>query len=139
MLSFRMNARLMKTNAFIQGLSPSPSEPFASADDVADEENTAKLADFIQRGLGTEFHPAGTTAMLPFEDGGVVDTELRVYGTTNLRVVDAGIMPLLPAARIQAAVYAVAEKVRVSVMCVASRLLGYADNDVFTKHSRLLI
>ncbi|KAH9438672.1 hypothetical protein MCOR27_001459 [Pyricularia oryzae] len=110
MLSFRMNARLMKTNAFIQGLSPSPSEPFASADDVADEENTAKLADFIQRGLGTEFHPAGTTAMLPFEDGGVVDTELRVYGTTNLRVVDAGIMPLLPAAHIQAAVYAVAEK-----------------------------
>ncbi|TLS29414.1 hypothetical protein PpBr36_00975 [Pyricularia pennisetigena] len=110
MLSFRMNARLMKTNSLIQALSPSPSEPFKSADDEADEENTAKLMDFIQRGLGTEFHPAGTTAMLPFEDGGVVDTELRVYGTTNLRVVDAGIMPLLPAAHIQAAVYAVAEK-----------------------------
>ncbi|TLD27003.1 hypothetical protein PspLS_04692 [Pyricularia sp. CBS 133598] len=110
MLSFRMNARLMKTNSLIHGLSPSPLEPFASADNEANEENTSKLADFVQRGLGTEFHPAGTTAMLPFEDGGVVDTKLRVYGTTNLRVVDAGIMPLLPAAHIQAAVYAVAEK-----------------------------
>ncbi|KAI6382365.1 hypothetical protein MCOR25_000665 [Pyricularia grisea] len=110
MLSFRMNARLMKTKSLMQGLSPSPSEPFASADNEFDQENTAKLMDFIQRGLGTEFHPAGTTAMLPLEDGGVVDTELRVYGTTNLRVVDAGIMPLLPAAHIQAAVYAVAEK-----------------------------
>jgi hypothetical protein len=49
--------------------------------------------------------------MLPFELGGVVDSHLVVYGTDNLRVVDAGIMPIIPAAHLQAAVYAVAEKV----------------------------
>ncbi|KAL3419794.1 Pyranose dehydrogenase 1-like protein 1, partial [Phlyctema vagabunda] len=52
----------------------------------------------------------GTTAMLPRELGGVVDTHLRVWGTKNLRVVGAGIFPLTPAAHLEAATYAVAEK-----------------------------
>ena len=62
-------------------------------------------------GIRTEFHGTGATSMLPLDLGGVVDPELRVYGTRNLRVVDAGIMPLIPAAHLQAAVYAIAEKV----------------------------
>ena len=49
--------------------------------------------------------------MMPFELGGVVSPELLVYGTQNLRVVDSGIMPMLPAAHLQAVVYAIAEKV----------------------------
>jgi len=48
--------------------------------------------------------------MLPLELGGVVDSELKVYGTRGLRIVDAGIMPMEPAAHLQATVYAVAEK-----------------------------
>lgn len=32
--------------------------------------------------------------MLPQASGGVVDTKLLVYGTSNLRVVDASIIPL---------------------------------------------
>ena len=54
-------------------------------------------------------HPAGTAAMLPKELGGVVGTDLRVYGTEGLWVVDASIIPILPAAHTQATVYAVAE------------------------------
>jgi choline dehydrogenase-like flavoprotein len=48
--------------------------------------------------------------MLPKESGGVVDSKLKVYGTKNLRVVDASIFPLEPSGNIQAVVYAVAEK-----------------------------
>ncbi|KAK7409530.1 hypothetical protein QQX98_008314 [Neonectria punicea] len=55
------------------------------------------------------FHPIGTCSMLPKADGGVVDPKLRVYGTSNLRVVDASIMPLLISAHIQTAVYGIAE------------------------------
>ncbi|KAK0652664.1 hypothetical protein B0T16DRAFT_387889 [Cercophora newfieldiana] len=42
--------------------------------------------------------------------GGVVDSELRVYGTRGLRVVDASVFPLEPTGNIQSTVYAVAER-----------------------------
>ncbi|KAL3470421.1 hypothetical protein BJX99DRAFT_239525 [Aspergillus californicus] len=58
----------------------------------------------------THYHVAGSTAMAPREAGGVVDGRLRVYGTKNLRVIDAGIIPLIPRGNIQAIVFAVAEK-----------------------------
>jgi choline dehydrogenase len=70
------------------------------------------LGDFIRGVLWpTVFHPIGTCAMSPKHLGGVVDTELRVYGTRGLRVVDASVMPLLPGAYTQQSTYAIAEKV----------------------------
>lgn len=59
--------------------------------------------------IGTEFHPAMTCAMLPKEHGGVVDAKLLVYGTQNVRVVDASVFPLQFAAHLQFAVYGLAE------------------------------
>ncbi|KAI1495110.1 hypothetical protein F5X96DRAFT_613462 [Biscogniauxia mediterranea] len=56
------------------------------------------------------FHISGSCRMRPREHGGVVDARLRVYGTANLRVVDASIFPLEPLGNIQTTVYAVAEK-----------------------------
>lgn len=49
---------------------------------------------FIRNALATEFHPCGTANMSPREKGGVIDERLKVYGTKNLRVVDASIFPL---------------------------------------------
>ena len=69
------------------------------------------LNQIINNGIRTEFHPSSTLSMLPLELGGVVDGRLLVYGTKNLRVVDASVFPMTPAAHLQAAVYAVAEKV----------------------------
>ena len=39
--------------------------------------------------------------MVPREKNGVVDPQLRVYGTSNVRVVDISIMPLHVAAHTQ--------------------------------------
>ncbi|KAI1078670.1 hypothetical protein F5B20DRAFT_200064 [Whalleya microplaca] len=58
----------------------------------------------------TAYHGCGSAAMLPREKGGVVDPKLVVYGTENLRIVDASIFPLIPRGNILSSVYAVAEK-----------------------------
>ncbi|KAM0707905.1 hypothetical protein Q7P35_004554 [Cladosporium inversicolor] len=74
-------------------------------------ETDEELEGLLRKSLyGPSFaHPAGTAAMLPKELGGVVGTDLQVYGTQGLWVVDASIIPILPAAHTQATVYAVAE------------------------------
>lgn len=59
-------------------------------------------------------HLVGTAAMADREEGGVVDAFLKVYGTANVRVVDASIFPIHIACHTQATVYAIAEKVRAS-------------------------
>lgn len=58
----------------------------------------------------TIYHPIGTCAMLPREEGGVVSPELKVYGTRNLRVVDASVIPVIISAHMQTAVYGIAER-----------------------------
>ncbi|KAF2016190.1 GMC oxidoreductase [Aaosphaeria arxii CBS 175.79] len=55
-------------------------------------------------------HMSGTCSMLPENFGGVVGSDLLVYGVENLSVVDASILPLIPATHIQATMYAVGEK-----------------------------
>lgn len=52
----------------------------------------------------------GTCSMLPREEGGVVDTHLRVYGAKGLRVVAASVFPLQIRNNLQTCVYAVAER-----------------------------
>jgi choline dehydrogenase-like flavoprotein len=53
---------------------------------------------------------AGTCSMMPREMGGVVDSSLRVYGTGNVRVVDASVMPFITRGDTMATVYGIAEK-----------------------------
>jgi choline dehydrogenase len=98
------NNQLVNTTS-MRLLEPGPYSPFLP------DATAQTLMPAIQAGLRTEFHGTGSTSMLPLNLGGVVDTHLRVYGTKNLRIVDAGIFPLVPAAHLQAPVYAVAEKV----------------------------
>ncbi|KAL0566770.1 hypothetical protein V5O48_015233 [Marasmius crinis-equi] len=69
-----------------------------------------KLDDFCREVISTVFHPVGTASMLPREDGGVVDPNLVVYGTSNLRVIDCSVMPLLISCNIVTLAYAIGEK-----------------------------
>lgn len=70
----------------------------------------SNAADQVKKTFITSFHPVGTCAMLPADRGGVVDSRLKVYGTTNLRVVDASVFPLMVQSNLQTLVYAVAER-----------------------------
>ncbi|CZR62779.1 probable alcohol dehydrogenase [Phialocephala subalpina] len=58
----------------------------------------------------TGFHPCGTTRLSKSIEEGVVDSQLKVHGIKNLRVIDASVFPIIPDCRIQNAVYMVAEK-----------------------------
>jgi choline dehydrogenase-like flavoprotein len=70
---------------------------------VSDAE--ADIAAFIAGQTGTNYHPSGTCAI-----GGVVDSDLRVFGTEGLGVVDASVMPTIVRGNTNAVVIAIAEK-----------------------------
>lgn len=76
--------------------------------DVGPDLSAAK--NFLRYTVRSGWHPVGTCVMLPRARGGVVDERLIVYGTSNLRVVDASIMPLISRGNLQSLVYVVAEK-----------------------------
>ncbi|KAF8875348.1 alcohol oxidase [Gymnopilus junonius] len=66
---------------------------------------------FLRTAAGTIFHPIGTAAMTPKNAGfGVVDPDLTVKAVAGLRIVDASVLPLLPAGHTQAPTYAFAER-----------------------------
>lgn len=58
------------------------------------ELNQSNVRAHIKNTQNSEYHPCGTCSMSPRRKGGVVNERLRVYGTSNLRVVDASIFPL---------------------------------------------
>ena len=65
---------------------------------------------YVLNNMLTIYHPVGSCPMLPQDIGGVVNPELLVYGTSNLRVVDASVIPLIISAHPQTVVYAIAER-----------------------------
>ncbi|KAI1412231.1 GMC oxidoreductase [Hypoxylon sp. FL1857] len=105
LLALIFNDRLIQTRP-MAALIPMPPPGFG----ITDAQNQTALDEAMRKLIASGLHPSGTTSMLSLDLGGVVDPSLRVYGTRNLRVVDAGIIPLIPGAHIQATVYAIAEK-----------------------------
>ncbi|KAK4993384.1 hypothetical protein LTR66_006019 [Elasticomyces elasticus] len=76
----------------------------------------AQWRDFAKNTTLSLYHPVGTCAMLPRNESGVVSPELIVYGTSNLRIVDASVVPILPSAHLQTAVYGIAERAAVMII-----------------------
>ncbi|CUA69309.1 Glucose oxidase [Rhizoctonia solani] len=68
------------------------------------------LANYIKANVASTHHPIGSVSLAPKKLGGVVDARLKVYGTANLRVVDASIIPLHIGSHLQRTVYGIAEK-----------------------------
>lgn len=80
-------------------------------DAVPEDADDATWAEWVVGQYRSNFHPVGTAAMMPREKGGVVDSDLKVYGTSNVRVVDASIQPFQVGGHLQSTIYAVAERV----------------------------
>ncbi|KAF1996029.1 GMC oxidoreductase [Amniculicola lignicola CBS 123094] len=84
-----------------------PSEQLPGANVQSDEE----WGEWLRKNINPSFyHPVGTAALGPMNMGGVVGPDLKVHRVDGLRVVDASIMPLIPATHTSSTVYAVAEK-----------------------------
>ncbi|KZV83816.1 alcohol oxidase [Exidia glandulosa HHB12029] len=66
--------------------------------------------EFIAQTASTPFHPCCTNSMLPRELGGVVNPRLVVYGTSNLRVADVSILPMILGTHLMATAYAIGER-----------------------------
>jgi choline dehydrogenase len=68
-----------------------------------------ELNEFVARNIGSYWHPVGTCAMGVHAEA-VVDPSLCVYGTTNLRVADASIMPTITSGNTNAPTIVIAER-----------------------------
>lgn len=66
----------------------------------------------------SNYHPCGTCSMGTSQDA-VTNSEGRVHGLDNLRVVDASIIPVIPAGNLNAITIMIAEK-------IADNILGHA-------------
>lgn len=86
------------------------SETSPGFDAVATNADATTWKNWATSGYRSNFHPVATAAMMPREKGGVVDSELKVYGTSNVRVVDASILPFQVCGHLVSTLYAVAER-----------------------------
>jgi choline dehydrogenase len=72
-------------------------------------QSDAEWEERIRSTAGIGYHPVGTCRM-GGDSGSVVDPQLRVRGVAGLRVADASIMPIMPAANTNAPAIMIGEK-----------------------------
>ncbi|KAI9652689.1 MAG: hypothetical protein M1821_007830 [Bathelium mastoideum] len=87
-----------------------PGEIIPNTTTVPADASDAQWLAWIKSAYSPNSHPVGTCAMMARELGGVVDPELRVYGTSNVRVVDASVLPYQIDGHLTSTLYAVAER-----------------------------
>jgi choline dehydrogenase len=90
-----------------QPLSSSLNKEVFPGGDVQSDDDWDK---WLRGQVFTEFHPSSTCSMLPFEQGGVVDANLLVYGLANVRVADASVPPISFSAHLMGSTYGIAEQ-----------------------------
>lgn len=79
-------------------------------DIVAEDADDDTWGKWLKDNFRTAYHPVGTAMMMPRSMGGVVSDRTKVYGTSNVRVVDASIFTFQTNGHTSSTVYAIAEK-----------------------------
>ncbi|KAH6913452.1 hypothetical protein BKA70DRAFT_1525728 [Coprinopsis sp. MPI-PUGE-AT-0042] len=102
---FNGGGKLRPTAEELEGMGPgfkkrwdsffarSPDKPVVFLGSMAADD--AAIDDYHRRTVGTAWHACGTCAMKSRESGGVVDSNLNVYGTTNLKVAGTSLFDVL--------------------------------------------
>jgi choline dehydrogenase len=98
----RLSRRIAHTRAF---------DPYRGQElhPGANATSDADIAEFLRNEVETLYHPVGTCKM-GNDPLAVVDSHLRVHGIARLRVVDASVMPTIPAGNTNAPTVMIAEK-----------------------------
>ncbi|KAK0217299.1 alcohol oxidase [Armillaria fumosa] len=105
----RLSRRILSSPPLSQ-LSNGERHPGNLVPDDADHGSEEDWKAWITNSFSAVSHPIGTLAMMKRSLGGVVDSQLKVYDTSNVRVVDASVVPLHVSAHLAASLYGVAEK-----------------------------
>ena len=104
-LSFKRLRTLIAQDALRQySVGPANGEVVPGPSVQTDEQ----IAEFIRQTSVSSAHQAGTAAMRPLDDEGVVSHTLEVYGVKALRVVDNSIVPVFVDQHPTAAIYMIA-------------------------------
>lgn len=74
------------------------------------DEDDKAIEEFLRHNIGSTWHSLGTTKMAAFNEDGVVDPLLNVYGVQGLKVCDLGIAPSMVAANTCNTAYTIGEK-----------------------------
>ncbi|KAK8161915.1 choline dehydrogenase [Phyllosticta citrichinensis] len=100
--------RRLYATAPLNGLAGSESWPGTAS--VPADADDATWTRWLKSNYRSNYHLLSTAAMMPREMGGVVSERLRVYGTANVRVVDASVLPFQVSGHLMSTLYAVAER-----------------------------
>ncbi|KAJ6628061.1 hypothetical protein B0H10DRAFT_2209738 [Mycena sp. CBHHK59/15] len=103
-------ARRILTSPPLSSLSTGETIPGSAVPDNAQRGTDAAWQTWITNGFASVGHQIGTAAMMRRGLGGVVDAQLKVYDTSNVRVVDASIVPIQVSAHLGSTLFGVAEK-----------------------------
>jgi choline dehydrogenase-like flavoprotein len=103
-----MNLEPLKSTASVIG------QYVPNSDLQTDEE----LGMWAETHAQTAWHASCSCAMLPESHNGVVDPQLKVYGTRNVRIADISVMPMQVASHMQAIAYAIG--------CIAAEIVETA-------------
>ncbi|CAK5284092.1 unnamed protein product [Mycena citricolor] len=104
-------ARRILSSPPLSGLSAGEAVPGNAVPDTDSHRGSdADWKAWIKGGFASVAHPIGTAAMMRRSLGGVVDAQLKVYDTANVRVVDASVVPMQLSAHLSSTLYGIAEK-----------------------------